>query len=101
MKEFTTKGIATAAELKRVARLSRPAHPKRGCRVFLSVSEIPQKVIDSAERIGGYLGLDERYFDANGEETNVYNAKFLVVGNYYGAAIYAIEGAVRRLRGFE
>jgi hypothetical protein len=49
--------------------------------------EIPQSVIDSAERIGGYLGVDERYF--------------LVVGNYYGSAIYAVDGAVQRLRGFE
>jgi hypothetical protein len=65
------------------------------------VSAIPQKVIDSAERVGGYLGVDECYFDANGDETNPYNARYLVVGNYYGSAIYAVEGAVRRLRGFE
>jgi hypothetical protein len=65
------------------------------------VREIPNKVIDSAERIGGYLGVDERYFDANGDETDRRNAKYLVVGNYYGSAIYAIDGVVQRLRGFQ
>ena len=65
------------------------------------VGEIPKNVIDWAERIGGYLGVDERYFDAKGNETDARNAKFLVVGNYYGSAIYAIDGAVQRLRGFE
>jgi hypothetical protein len=65
------------------------------------VREIPKKVIDSAERIGGYLGVDERYFDANGDETHPRNAKYLVVGNYYGSAIYAVEGVVQRLRGFQ
>jgi hypothetical protein len=63
--------------------------------------EIPQNVIDAAERIGGYLGVDERYFDASGEETHPRNARFLVVGNYYGSAVYAVDGAVHRLRGFE
>jgi hypothetical protein len=65
------------------------------------VGEIPKNVIDWAERIGGYLGVDERYFDAKGNLTDARNAKFLVVGNYYGSAIYAIDGAVQRLRGFE
>jgi len=65
------------------------------------VGEIPKNVIDWAERIGGYLGVDERYFDAKGNETDARNAKFLVVGNYYGSAIYAIDGEVQRLRGFE
>lgn len=65
------------------------------------VGEIPKNVIDWAERIGGYLGVDERYFDAKGNETDARNAKFLVVGNYYGSAIYAIDGAVQRLRGFD
>jgi hypothetical protein len=65
------------------------------------VSEIPKKVIDSAERIGGYLGVDERYFDANGDAASPRNAKYLVVGNYYGSAIYAVDGVVQRLRGFE
>jgi hypothetical protein len=65
------------------------------------VGEIPKNVIDWAERIGGYLGVDERYFDAKGNETDARNARFLVVGNYYGSAIYAIDGAVQRLRGFE
>jgi hypothetical protein len=63
--------------------------------------DIPQNVIDTAERIGGYLGVDERYFDSRGNETNARNARFLVVGNYYGSAIYAVDGAVQRLRGFE
>jgi len=63
--------------------------------------EIPKNVVDWAERIGGYLGVDERYFDAKGNETDARNATFLVVGNYYGSAIYAIDGAVQRLRGFE
>ena len=63
--------------------------------------EIPKNVVDWAERIGGYLGVDERYFDARGNETDAPNAKFLVVGNYYGSAIYAVDGAVQRLRGFE
>ena len=63
--------------------------------------QIPPSVIDSAERIGGYLGVDERYFDAGGNETNARNARFMVVGNYYGSAIYAVDGAVQRLRGFE
>ena len=63
--------------------------------------EIPHSVIDSAERIGGYLGVDERYFDARGNETNARNARFVVIGNYYGSAIYAVDGAVQRLRGFE
>ena len=49
----------------------------------------------------GYLGVDERYFDARGNETNARNARFVVIGNYYGSAIYAVEGAVQRLRGFE
>ena len=65
------------------------------------MSEIPKKVIDSAEHIGGYLGVDECYFDASGDATTPGNAKYLVVGNYYGSAIYAIDGVVRRLRGFE
>jgi hypothetical protein len=65
------------------------------------VSTIPKKVIDSAEHIGGYLGVDERYLDAQGDETSPGNAKYLVVGNYYGSAIYAVDGLVRRLRGFE
>ena len=66
-----------------------------------TVSDIPKNVVDSAERIGGYLGVDECYFDARGNETSPGNAKYLVVGNYYGAAIYAVDGMVRRLRGFE
>ena len=66
-----------------------------------TVSDIPKNVIDSAERIGGYLGVDECYFDARGNETSPGNAKYLVVGNYYGSAIYAVEGVVRRLMGFE
>jgi hypothetical protein len=65
------------------------------------VSEIPKNVIDSAESIGGYLGVEERYFDASGNETKPGNAIYLVVGNYYGSAIYAVDGAVKRLRGFE
>ena len=65
------------------------------------VGEIPKNVLDWAERIGGYLGLDERYFDASGNEAKPRNAKFLVVGNYYGSAIYSIEGAVLRLKSFE
>jgi len=65
------------------------------------VSEIPKNVLDWAERIGGYLGVDERYFDAGGNETMPVNAKYLVVGNYYGSAIYVIDGAVQRLKGFE
>jgi hypothetical protein len=50
--------------------------------------------------MGGYLGVSERYFDASGNEAMAGNAKYLVVGNYYGSAIYAIEGAVKRIRGF-
>jgi hypothetical protein len=72
------------------------SHGKEG-----AVGEIPKNVIDWAERIGGYLGLDERYFDASGNEVKAGKAKFLVVGNYYGSAIYSIEGAVQRLKGFE
>ena len=64
------------------------------------VSEIPKKVIDAAEYMGGYLGVSERYFDAAGNETKAGNASYLVVGNYYGSAIYAVDGAVQRLRGF-
>jgi hypothetical protein len=64
------------------------------------VGEIPKNVIDAAEYMGGYLGVSERYFDASGSEAKAGNAKYLVVGNYYGSAIYAIEGAVTRLRGF-
>lgn len=66
-----------------------------------TVNEIPKKVIDSAEGIGGYLGVDERYFDANGDETNPADAKYLVIGNYYGSAIYAVDGTVQRLRSFD
>ena len=62
--------------------------------------EIPKKVLDAAENIGGYLGVDEYYFDAEGNETTARGAKYLVVGNYYGSAIYAIEGVVERLTGF-
>jgi hypothetical protein len=64
------------------------------------VGEIPKNVIDAAEYMGGYLGVSERYFDASGNEAMAGNAKYLVVGNYYGSAIYAIEGAVKRIRGF-
>jgi hypothetical protein len=64
------------------------------------VGEIPKNVIDAAEYMGGYLGISERYFDTSGNEAIAGNAKYLVVGNYYGSAIYAIEGAVKRLRGF-
>jgi hypothetical protein len=95
----------------RPALLSRLAHQKRPGPVSWyynqrpvannTVIEIPKNVVDSAERIGGYLGIDECYFDANGDETSPLNAKYLVVGNYYGSAIYAVDGAVRRLRGFE
>ena len=66
------------------------------------VGELPKNVLDWAERIGGYLGVDERYFDASGNETaNPDKARYLVVGNYYGSAVYSVDGVVRRLRGFE
>jgi hypothetical protein len=100
----------TTDDVTRVALLSRHGAPEPRRRVCLSirtaatesdVREIPKKVIDSAERIGGYLGVDERYFDANGDETHPRNAKYLVVGNYYGSAIYAVDGVVQRLRGFQ
>ena len=64
------------------------------------VGEIPKNVIDAAEYMGGYLGVSERYFDGDGNETKAGNAKYLVVGNYYGSAIYAVDGLVQRLRGF-
>ena len=64
------------------------------------MGEIPKNVIDAAEYMGGYLGVNERYFDAAGNETKAGGAKYLVVGNYYGSAIYAVEGSVQRLRGF-
>ncbi|HEY1287881.1 MAG TPA: hypothetical protein VGF58_06105 [Burkholderiales bacterium] len=64
------------------------------------MGEIPKNVIDAAEYMGGYLGVSERYFDATGNETQAGDAKFLVVGNYYGSAIYAVDGRVLRLRGF-
>jgi hypothetical protein len=64
------------------------------------VGEIPKNVIDAAEYMGGYLGVNERYFDAAGNETKAGGAKYLVVGNYYGSAIYVVEGSVQRLRGF-
>ena len=35
-----------------------------------------------------------------GNETKAGNAKYLVIGNYYGSAIYAVDGWVQRLRGF-
>ena len=66
-----------------------------------TVSEIPNKVIESAERIGTYLGVEERYFDAHGLPCTPAGAKYLVVGNYYGSAIYAVDGPVRRLKGFQ
>ena len=66
-----------------------------------TVSEIPKKVIDSAERIGTYLGVEERYFDAEGRPATPAGAKYLVVGNYYGSAIYAVDGPIRRLKGFQ
>jgi hypothetical protein len=65
------------------------------------VGEIPKNVIDAAEYMGGYLGVSERYFDGDGKEAKAGNARYLVVGNYYGSAIYAIDGAVHRLRGFD
>ena len=64
------------------------------------MGEIPKNVIDAAEYMGGYLGVNERYFDAAGNETKAGGAKYLVVGNYYGSAIYVVEGSVQRLRGF-
>ena len=64
------------------------------------MGEIPKNVIDAAEYMGGYLGVSERYFDASGNETKAGGAKYLVVGNYYGSAIYAVDGRVLRLRGF-
>lgn len=64
------------------------------------MGEIPKNVIDAAEYMGGYLGVSERYFDAAGNETKAGGAKYLVVGNYYGSAIYAVEGWVQRLRSF-
>ena len=64
------------------------------------MGEIPKKVIDAAEYMGGYLGISERYFDAAGNEAKSGEAKYLVVGNYYGSAIYAVDGLVKRLRGF-
>jgi len=65
------------------------------------VGEIPKNVIDAAEDIGGYLGVAERYFDAHGNEAPPGRAKYLVVGNYYGSAIYAVDGLVERLKGFD
>ena len=44
--------------------------------------------------------MSERYFDGAGNETKAGNAKYLVIGNYYGSAIYAVDGWVQRLRGF-
>lgn len=64
------------------------------------MGEIPKNVVDAAEYMGGYLGVRERYFDATGNESKAGDAKFLVVGNYYGSAIYAVDGQVQRLRGF-
>ena len=64
------------------------------------MGEIPKNVIDAAEYMGGYLGVSERYFDIAGNETQAGEAKYLVVGNYYGSAIYAVDGRVLRLRGF-
>ena len=64
------------------------------------MGEIPKNVVDAAEYMGGYLGVSERYFDASGKETRAGDAKYLVVGNYYGSAIYAVDGQVQRLRGF-
>jgi hypothetical protein len=64
------------------------------------VDEIPKNVIDAAEYMGGYLGVSERYFDGAGNETQAGEARYLVVGNYYGSAIYAVDGRVLRLRGF-
>jgi hypothetical protein len=64
------------------------------------VDEIPKNVIDAAEYMGGYLGVSERYFDGTGNETQAGEARYLVVGNYYGSAIYAVDGWVQRLRGF-
>ena len=64
------------------------------------MGEIPKNVIDAAEYMGGYLGVSERYFDGTGNETQAGEARYLVVGNYYGSAIYAVDGRVLRLRGF-
>jgi hypothetical protein len=64
------------------------------------VGEIPKNVIDAAEYMGGYLGVSERWFDANGNEAKAGDARYLVVGNYYGSAVYAVDGRVQRLRGF-
>lgn len=64
------------------------------------MGEIPKNVIDAAEYMGGYLGVSERWFDANGNEAKAGDARYLVVGNYYGSAVYAVDGTVQRLRGF-
>ncbi|HEY7241442.1 MAG TPA: hypothetical protein VH600_19880 [Burkholderiales bacterium] len=64
------------------------------------MGEIPKNVIDAAEYMGGYLGVSERWFDANGNEAKAGDARYLVVGNYYGSAVYAVDGRVQRLRGF-
>ena len=66
----------------------------------MSEIEVPKRVVDAAECIGGYLGVDECYLDADGNEASPERAKYLVVGNCNGSAIYSIDGVVQRLMGF-
>ncbi len=60
--------------------------------------KVPAGVISRAECIGGYLGHDVEYFDAEGNEVPTSEgASFMAVGNYYGSSIFVIkDGKVER-----
>jgi hypothetical protein len=56
------------------------------------LSECPKEVRDCAETIGGYLGVECATFDLDG-----HNAKYFVVGNYYGSAVFIIDGDIHQV----
>jgi hypothetical protein len=60
---------------------------------------LPPSVIQAGKVIGGYLSVDAEYFTPLGVRVDECPADggWLVVGNYYGAAIFWLDSKATRI----
>ena len=67
-------------------------------------SEIPNNVLGNSHVCGGYLDVEETFFTIRGKPVHTLNGDdgWLVVGNYYGSAIFKItRSKIERVPDFD
>lgn len=66
----------------------------------MKTKKLPAAVQAASETIGGYFGMNHAYFSYDGKpvEEGDHQVYYIVVGNYYGAAVFSVNdgaGVVR------